>query len=464
MRSPRGPRKFRESLASRKAEGGARPSSEARAIVKLSTTPPAASLLPSTPSVARLATQGGNGKSGQGRGGGHRQLLVAAALAVPPHGDRGLSSRDQADRGPRRPPLLHALAQDRHQDARHLPRLALEPSGEDEGPEAQPAGFPGGGLDAQAVAADYAKCSRCGRADRRASGSRAPRRAHRLGGDGGPLWEARSMTPRRRRTSRASSNVREIRRGGPGGDRREVVAHDVGEDEGGHRGRRRRPCEATALQPRQVLPDRVQLVDGRARRGAGARWSGALSSRVTPATGAGRRAEAPPDRRSSSRSSLPQRPGERLDFAGGVLAALVRDGMGRDTESHAPKAGSVRRRHRESAFEALPEERLRGPGHRHRRFSDRDEDEPAPPTRDSAASQVIADEPLRIGGPERGGEDASRRASQRGAIAIGPAQCPCRGSSALSRVRVSKFWRSVSASAGKQARPQMWSSFVVRRW
>ena len=56
MRSPSGARKPDESLAARNAAAGARPRARARAADRPSATPPAASLAPSMPSVARLAS------------------------------------------------------------------------------------------------------------------------------------------------------------------------------------------------------------------------------------------------------------------------------------------------------------------------------------------------------------------------------------------------------------------------
>ena len=182
-----------------------------------------------------------------------------------PHGDRGLATGQQAHGGRAgRSRFLDALPQDRRRG--RAPPRAPRP---------------------RAAWSGRAGAARAGgpRSPPRSTLSRllpttASRRARKRGSPGfgvsasSPRARPRSVRapPHRPRRARRAAPARRapcanvVGSGtvGTGGDRGQVVADDVGEREAPTAGRRARAREAAALEARQVLAHRVQLVDGRA--------------------------------------------------------------------------------------------------------------------------------------------------------------------------------------------------------
>ena len=272
---------------SEEAAGGARPRAAAAGDRLSSTTPPAASLAPSIPSVARLATTAGSGNADERLGRGHRELLVASALTVAADRHRRLAAGQQAHRRPRPGARLHALAQDGDQHPGRLARLALEARRQDQRAQPLAPRLARGGLDAQAIAAHDA------RDDPAEEGSR-------------PAWASRGHSPRAPASSRRArapghlpehpppaqdlervGERRGVGHGGARSDGREVVAHDVGQHQADHARRRRGARQPAALEPREVLAHRVQLVDRRARAQEQRGRALPCPSSVMPSAGAG---------------------------------------------------------------------------------------------------------------------------------------------------------------------------------
>ena len=201
---------------------------------------------------------------------GQRELLASSARATSPDGHGRLASGDQAGRPPDGRAAPRDLVEDGSEHAGHLARLALEAPGQEAGREPEPSRLLDRRVDDEPVVPDHHV--RDAGQDRVAGLRRVRHLAARA---------RLEMGPHRRRHPGAEPEAVQHRqgvvvgggigRGRPGGDHVERVADHVGQQERDDRGRVRRPRQLASLEAREVLPDRVQLVDRRARtRGAGA--------------------------------------------------------------------------------------------------------------------------------------------------------------------------------------------------
>ena len=233
----------------------------------------------------------------------------------------------------------------------------------------------------------------------------APRRCSRIDG-GARVPEAVAVEDRDRVVG--SRAVRDARVG----DRVDVIAGDVGDREVDQARGRRRRRQATALDRRDVLADRVDLDDPACPTRAAAR-AGRASRRRDPAGGRLASAELPPVKQAITRSRWPRDSAIASRRAGGGRARVARQRMVGAEQRRPARGGAARRGGRRSprrragrrgsppAPTAIPMRRLAGAdderrarrgraggGRRRRSARRRQRDRPRSPAR--RASQAVS--------------------------------------------------------------------------
>ncbi len=342
--------------------------------------------------------------------GRQRPLLAAAPTPRPPHGHRGLPTRDQAGGRRHRAPAGLDLTGEADERSRHLARLAVQRAGKDVRRVAARARLRGGGLDDQEVVADHtighaAKHGVLGLRRLRDLAGRSPRE---------PLHDRRGRARAELEPVEDPERLREGGRVGRGRARRddvERVADHVGEQQRVDAGRRRRPRELAALQPGAMLPHRVELVDVGARRQQEARH-GLLVAKGDRRHRRGRQRRAPARDQDQQQIVGAGGLGEGPDLLGRGLPARVGDRVPGLDQADADGIGEVAvLDHHEPVGDAVAERVLGGRGHRARGLPRPHHEHPAarggPGVRQGAAHQRT-----NVGGPERGVEDRARRLAQ----------------------------------------------------
>ena len=250
--SPRASNRPWPSLSARRARGSM-PSARARARVSGLTIAPAAGPAPSMPSVSPASAQT-CGKPVQRDGEAEQELDVAPAAPPAAHRHRGLAAREQhAGRRQR-----VAGSDDRPRDAGHdladFGRLALQRVAEDQRGHPRLPRHGGGGLQRQLRRGDHdgldAGKPRIAGLRRLVAGS------GQMGAHRGRRLDAVAGEDRR-----GLGEGRRIGDGRSGGDRRRIVAGNVGNDQADHSGRMRRGRQAPALDRREMAADGVHLGD-----------------------------------------------------------------------------------------------------------------------------------------------------------------------------------------------------------
>jgi hypothetical protein len=302
-RPPRGPRKLRLSLRARNSAGGARPSSAAWARVSRSTTPPAASLLPSMPSVAREANRAGTGKAASGSAAataiswfrppcpGPRTVTVVSPPARRqtgrpvgwPEATHSRSTANRARAASRASPSSREVKRSGRKPHRRASRAAasrlsrLLPT--TWARTLRKIGSPGLGVSGRRARIPARRCARTaagtrGRMPRRL---RTPKASAKVVGSGeaGPEAIVERSSPTTSDSTSALTRAGAARRARPPPLRRDR-------------------CLRTAFSSWMVAPACMRRAVVRA-----------LSRSERPPAGAGRSAEAPPDKRSRRRSSAP---------------------------------------------------------------------------------------------------------------------------------------------------------------
>src|ERR1019366_337429 len=200
-------------------------------------------------------------EAGDLQGGSEGELLVAATEAVATDGDGGFTAGDNAGRRPDGTPGGGDLAGDGGVHAGDLAGFALDGAGEDEGAGAELAGGAGGGVGGQTIAADDgiadAGEQRVGGLGR--LGDFAALAAADAAADGGRHAAANLVAVE---NGAGSGEGGGVGGGGAGTDDVEIVADDVGEQEGFDAGGGGEARQLTALDARDMFADCVDLVDG----------------------------------------------------------------------------------------------------------------------------------------------------------------------------------------------------------
>src|ERR1035437_10105640 len=270
---------------------------------------PAASVGPSEPSVPALKTTTRSNPAIYAcdlEGGGERELLVASAEPIALDGDGGFAARYDAGGRPHGSPGGGDLAGDSGVHTRDLAGLALDGAGEDQRAVAELAGGAGGGVERQAVAAHHgiahAGEQRGGGLGR--LGDFAARALLDAVADGGRHAMVDGVAVE---NGAGGGEGGSVGSGGAGTDDVEIVADDIGKQQGFHAGGGGQARQLPALDARDVLTDGVDLVDGGAR---GQQQAGGglvfLEGDTLGGRGQeGKSAEAPPETRQITRSSRP---------------------------------------------------------------------------------------------------------------------------------------------------------------